>query len=195
VTAVSIIVATASLWVEARPRAGEYEPSVLVHVEVLGGAIPETLAGARDELTHLYRPAGIRIDWSAAPAHDQCRRQFSVHVVLVGGDAFDRYRKLVDVSRNVLAEASSDARRIYVFLDRLGPGVDHRAVAHGDALGLVIAHELGHVLLPGRRHSPDSIMQEQFDALRSYGLRFTPDEARAMRAFIDTATPAFADQR
>jgi Zn-dependent peptidase ImmA (M78 family) len=84
----------------------------------------------------------------------------------------------------VLAQANSEARRVYVLWDRIGPAVDRQAIAHGDALGLVIAHELGHVLLPGRGHSRSGIMQANYDVFLSYRLKFTAEESAAMRAFI-----------
>ena len=89
-----------------------------------------------------------------------------------------------------LAQANSDARRVYVFWDRIGPAVDHQAVAHGDALGLVIAHELGHVLLPSSGHSRDSIMQANYDVVPVVRLKFDAEESALMRAFIAAAQAA-----
>lgn len=57
----------------------------------------------------------------------------------------------------------------------------------GFLLGLVIAHELGHILLPARAHSRNGIMQENYNVLRSCRLKFTAEESAAMRAFIDAA--------
>ena len=115
------------------------------------------------------------------------RRPVYVHVTLLVGDTAARYIEKEHVSGTVLAQANSDARRVYVFWERVGPAVDHQAIGRGDALGLVIAHELGHVLLPAREHSRSSIMQENYNVHLSYTLKFTADESAAMRAFIAAA--------
>ena len=112
-------------------------------------------------------------------------RPATVHVVLLAGTIADRFIKSEQVKRKVLAQANSDARRVYVFWDRVGPAVDHQAIERGDALGVVIAHELGHVLLPARGHSRSGLMQANYNAHRSYRLKFSAEESAAMRAFID----------
>jgi len=90
---------------------------------------------------------------STSKDHDRCAHGLAVHVLLLDGARGERFIKTEQVKRRALAQANSDARRVYVFWDRVGPSVDHQAVAHGDALGLLIAHELGHVLLPSGGHS------------------------------------------
>jgi hypothetical protein len=162
-------------------------PSVVVHIENLAAVPPETIAGARDELAHVYDAAGIRVETSAEPDHDQCAHQLTVHVVLLGGERADRFIRRERVNRRALAQANSDARRVYVFTDRVGPAVDRHAVGRGDALGLVIAHELGHVLLPARDHARTGIMQANYNVYFSYRLKFTAEESTAMRAFIAAA--------
>jgi hypothetical protein len=162
-------------------------PAFFVHIENLAAVPPEVIAGARDELAHIYDIAGVRVESSAEPDLDRCALQLTVHVVLLGGDRADRFIKKENVKRKALAQANSDARRVYVFWDRVGPAVNRHAVGHGDALGLVIAHELGHVLLPGREHSPNGIMQENYNVYFSYRLKFTTEESAAMRGFITAA--------
>jgi hypothetical protein len=180
-----VILATA-FTAEGKEREDE-RPTVFVYIENLAAVPPETIAGARDELAHVYDAAGIRVETSAEPGHDRCALQLTVHVVLLGGDRADRFIKKEHVKRKALAQANSDARRVYVFSDRVGPAVDRHAVGHGDALGLVIAHELGHVLLPARGHSRIGIMQENYNVYFSYRLVFTADESAAMRAYIAAA--------
>src|SRR5262245_15798428 len=180
-----VVLATACT-AEGEGRADE-RPAVFVHIENLAAVPPETIAGARDELAHVYDAAGIRVDTSAEPDHDQCVNQFTVHVVLLAGERADRFIKKEHVKRKALAQANSDALRVYVFSDRIGPAVDHHAVGRGDALGLVIAHELGHVLLPARDHARTGIMQANYNVYFSYRLKFTAEEAVAMRAFIARA--------
>jgi hypothetical protein len=146
--------------------------------------MPEIIGGARDQLEHIFDATGVRVESSAEPGHDRCAGQVTVHVVLLGGAIADRFIKSEQVKRKALAQANSDARRVYVLWDRIGPAVDRQAIGHGDALGLVIAHELGHVLLPGRPHSPSGLMQANYNVFLSYGLKFAAEESAAMRAFL-----------
>jgi hypothetical protein len=178
-----VVMATALLIADEQDREDD-RPTFFVHIENLAAAPPEAIAGARDELAHIYDLAGVHVESSAEPDHDRCALQLTVHVVLLAGNRADRFIKRENVKRKALAQANSEARRVYVFWDRVGPAVDHHAVAHGDALGLVIAHELGHVLLPGKGHSRTGIMQENYNVYFSYGLTFTTDESAAMRGFI-----------
>jgi hypothetical protein len=181
-----VIMATGILVADEQNREGD-RPAFFVHIENLAAAPPEAIAGARDELAHIYDLAGVRVESSAEPDHDRCALQLTVHVVLLAGERADRFIKKEHVKRRALAQANSDARRVYVFWDRVGPAVDHHAVGRGDALGLVIAHELGHVLLPGRGHSRTGIMQENYNVYFSYRLTFTTEESAAMRGFITAA--------
>ena len=171
----------------ALSESADDRPSVFVHIENLAALPPDTIAAARDELTHVYDAAGIRVETSADPEHDRCALQLTVHVVLLAGDRADRFIRREKVKRKALAQANSDARRVYVFSDRIGPAVDRHAVGRGDALGLIIAHELGHVLLPARDHARTGIMQENYNVYFSYRLKFTTEESVAMRAFIAAA--------
>lgn len=182
-----MVIMAATLVAHRNERVDDYWPAIFVHIENHAGVSPDIIAGARVELAHIFESVRVRVESSTGPDHSRCGRQLTVHVVLLRGVMADRFIKREHVRRRVLAQANSDARRVYVFWERIGPSVDRQAVGHGDALGIVIAHELGHVLLPARGHSRNGIMQENYDANLSYGLQFTAEEAAAMRAFIDAA--------
>ena len=194
--AISMVIMATTVMAEGKEPVDNERPTVLVHIENHAAVPPETIASARDELAHIFDAVGVRVESSAEPDHSRCVLQLTVHVVLLGGAAADRFIKIEHVKGKVLAQANSDARRVYVLWERVGPSVDHQAVGQGDALGLVIAHELGHVLLPARRHSRSGIMQENYNVHRSYTLKFSAEESAAMRAFIDgvQGTPQISRQ-
>jgi hypothetical protein len=181
-----LVITATALTTEGNERPDE-RPTVFVHIENRAGVLPETIAGARHELAYIFDAAGLSVESWADPDHDRCAHRLTVHVVLLAGAEADRFIKKEHVTGKTLAQANSDARRAYVFWQRVGPAVDHQAVAHGDALGLVIAHELGHVLLPARGHSRTGIMQANYNVYFSYRLKFTVEESAAMRAFIAAA--------
>ena len=189
--AISLVILATAVAAEAREGAGN-RPTVFVHIENRGAVLPEIIAGARDQLAHIFDAAGVRVESTAEAGHDRCAGQLTVHVVLLAGTIADRFIKSEQVNRRVLAQANSEARRVYVFWDRVGPAVDHQAIGRGDALGVVIAHELGHVLLPARGHSRSGLMQANYDAFFSYGLKFDAKESAALRSFIIAAHAEFA---
>ena len=172
--AISLVIMSTAVTAEAKEGV-DGRPVVFVHIENHAAVVPETVAGAREQLAHIFDAAGVRVESSADPDHDRCAHGLAVHVLLLGGARGERFIKTEQVKRRALAQANSDARRVYVFWDRVGPSVDHQAVAHGDALGLVIAHELGHVLLPSGGHSRESIMQANYNVYLSYRLKFDPE--------------------
>jgi hypothetical protein len=188
---ISLVFVSAALAAERRDGA-DGRPAVFVHIENRAAVLPETISAARDQLAHVFDNAGLRIESAAVADHDErCALPLTIHVVLLKGAAADRFIKTEGVNRRVLAQANSEARRVYVLWDRIGPSVDHQAVARGDALGLIIAHELGHVLLPALGHSRSGIMRANYDVYLSYRLKFSAQESAAMRAFVaSTATPA-----
>lgn len=182
IAAVPMVIMATTLMAQGNVDDGR--PTIFVHIENRAAVRPDIISSAQAELAHVYDAAGVRVESSAQPGHSRCIGQLTVHVALLGGDTADRYIEKEHVTSKVLAQANSEARRVYVFWERVGPAVDHQAIGRGDALGLVIAHELGHVLLPARGASRSSIMQENYQAFFSYTLKFTADESAAMRAFI-----------
>ena len=192
IAAVPIVIMATTLM--AQGNVADDRPTIFVHIENRAAVLPEIIASAQAELAHIYDVAGVRVESSVQPDHSRCVGQLTVHVALLGGDMADRYIEKEHVRSKVLAQANGEARRVYVFWERVGPAVDHQAISRGDALGLVIAHELGHVLLPARGHSRSSIMQENYQVFFSYTLKFTADESAAMRAFIASQTEGTKDQ-
>jgi Zn-dependent peptidase ImmA (M78 family) len=54
-------------------------------------------------------------------------------------------------------------------------------VEPGDALGHVIAHELGHLLLKGEGHASNGVMQPGYEFRNRSAQRFTPEQAVMLR--------------
>jgi hypothetical protein len=183
------VIMAAAIRVEGKQGVGDL-PTVFIHIDNSAAVPPETIRAARREIAHVFDAAGVRIESSVAEDHDRCGLHLTIHVTLLGGAAADRFVRAGRIERKVLAQANSAARRVYVLWERVGPAVDRHAVGHGDALGLVIAHELGHVLLPGRGHSGTGIMQADYNVRLSYRLKFSDEEAAAMRTVIRAAQGA-----
>jgi hypothetical protein len=137
--------------------------------------ISETLVTtARKEVDRIFNNAGITVGWDGSNGPE-------LTVVLV--DSTKSHLDPLGRGTKGLAIGSrgQGARRAYVFVDRIreeaqrlfrsaigSPGVfDQRALdrerIEGVILGLVIAHEAGHLLLPENAHTSTGIMSSRID--------------------------------
>lgn len=164
--------------------AGQSSVTVLVNDSV--GVHPIVLSKAEAEATRLFRAAGISIRWVSCRETDACRRTLTrdelvLHIVHNGktqsafafGEAF-----LGDDGRGQYSD---------IFFDRVKAAPGNTNV--GRLLGVVAAHELGHLLLGSNAHAQVGIMQPVWerDCVRKLAmglLAFTPDQARWMRQRI-----------
>lgn len=149
------------------------------------------LVKAEKEATRLFDSAGISIRWLHCAKTDACRRallpdEFVLHIVPTG-----KTRDNLVYGEAFLGE---DGRGKYsdVFFDRIRTTPGNIDV--GRLLGLVAAHELGHLLLGSRAHSRVGIMMPiwEKDCVRWLGmgmLRFTPEQARLMQQRIGPQEP------
>ncbi len=112
------------------------------------------------------------------------------HCVLRIHCCFDKIKsKLHD---RTIAFAPAGGRHVTIFWDRIR--VEAAAGSHSEAmlLGYVIAHELGHLLLPPGYHSAYGIMQGRLNyedlsqARRLGNLCFSEKEAARMQAALKT---------
>ena len=153
---------------------------------------PAVLHTAEQEATRLFRSAGISILWLHCAKTDACRRpllpnEYVLHIVPTGNTKSDFVYGV--------AFLGEDGRGRYsdVFFDRIRmtPG----NIDVGRLLGVVAAHELGHLLLGSTAHSTVGIMEPVWeeDCVRRVGmgaLHFTPEQARLMRQRIGLEEPA-----
>jgi len=168
--------------------AGQSSVTVLINDSV--GVKPLVLSQAETEAARLFRAAGISIRWLNCRQTDACRRTLTrdklvLHIVHNGktqsefafGEAF-----LGDDGRGQYSD---------IFFDRVRAAPGNTNV--GRLLGVVAAHELGHLLLGSNAHVRVGIMQPvwEHDCVRKIAmgmLAFTPDQARRMRQRIGQGT-------
>ena len=136
----------------------------------------DVLEDARDEVTRIFADAGLAVRWTeTAP-------RFTVYIlpqVLGYGRA----------ASQVMGVAQRRANRslVQVFFKQV---CDFARVYHLDLstmLAYVIAHEIGHLLLPGYGHSPTGLMQAGWDKALVHdaargSLTFTAAQAARIRA-------------
>ena len=136
----------------------------------------QLLDDSRDIVTRIFASAGLAVRWTdTAP-------QFTVTIVpqVLG------YARASSPVMGI-ARRSSDGLMVQVFFRQVQDFARTYRVDLSTILAYVIAHEVGHLLLPGGAHSPTGLMQAGWDrvvvreAVRDL-LTFTEAEASRIRA-------------
>jgi hypothetical protein len=152
-------------------------------VEVLlvdHGGVPATeVAEARGHAWEIFAAAGVDLVWTTNPGTAAARR-----VVVFLLPHHPDYDGSGPHDGDVLGRATPRTGRALVFTDRVGAAVRKSPVSPGVALGQVLAHEIGHLLLPTRRHAHAGVMRARLDFDRPLFVRFTKGEAAAIEAAL-----------
>ncbi len=132
----------------------------------------------------VFQGAGIDLEWLDGREHSVTE----AHCVLQIHCCFGKLKsKLHD---RTMAFAPAGGRHVTIFWDRIG--VESAGGSHSKAmlLGYVIAHELGHLLLPPGYHSAYGVMQGRLhyedlnQARRRGNLCFSENEVARMQAAL-----------
>jgi hypothetical protein len=144
----------------------------------------EDLLRATTEATRIFNNAGLNVVWQDA-AGSGPERLFTVNIVPnVPAERSDF------TSRHVLGMAPGTREMRGVQAWAFYAPIQARAMPHGVIpallLGHVIAHEIGHLLLPDIPHSRTGLMREGWDKLQlirasARTLTFTPAESALIR--------------
>jgi hypothetical protein len=168
-----------------------------------------TLSRAETEASLLLRSSHIQSDWRASCAPDPSRSRDDLtqistaplpiqalgspvlHVRLVRGGPLSAKAKYVLGRASRLSDGGLQAR---IFVDRVRALSDAQANGTKDGrpgrfeilLGQVLAHELGHLLLPSLEHSSQGLMHANWSdvdlrQVTDARLRFTEEEGQRMR--------------
>jgi len=151
------------------------------------------LNGAEIETARIFRAAGVEIEWvgcssRSAIVEDECHvmpgsNQFVLHIVPTGKTSSDLVFGLAFLG------ADGSGKYCDVFYDRVAEAHHQSGVNLSLLLGMVAAHELGHLLLGSHAHSYVGIMTPVWrgEVLRRMdmgSLLFTSEQASAMKARI-----------
>jgi hypothetical protein len=88
---------------------------------------------------------------------------------------------------SVLGVAPTAAGRVYVFWGRIVRHAEKQRVLTSVVLGRVIAHEIGHHVLPDKGHSRDGLMQPSLNYTLPRPPVFTHPQVESIRAFFVAA--------
>ena len=162
--------------------------SIVLHVDDFSGLLPVDVASATAVARRVFDRAGIRTIWVYGGIRP-LRIDGALHLkVLVLSKEMAAQKISSDgVPDNVLGQAVKDCARAYIFSHRIAALATRNQRQIGDLLGWVIAHEVGHLVLPEHGHSPIGIMSSSLD-LRSATLpAFTLEQMAAIRQRVASA--------
>lgn len=153
--------------------------TVVLHLVDYQHVASADLAYAQKEASKVFANIGVRLVWAdgfALGAASDGHRHFDV--VILNTEMTER-RHAVD---RVFGEASSETHRAFVYYGRV---LSHALETTSDprlALGLVLAHEVGHMVLPGEGHSETGLMRATWFGRLASIPDFLPEQAAIIRA-------------
>jgi hypothetical protein len=162
----------------AGPAAAESDPrTIVLHVDDHADLAPEELAAAEVETTRIYAAAGVRVTWEVGTVDPHARLDDVTHLtVVICRDAS------AGLDSTIAGRAARGSGRAYIYYPRIAFAALRRARQVGTVLGMVIAHEVGHLLLPKDSHSSVGIMRPDLELTSRFPQTFTLHQGAAIRA-------------
>ncbi len=161
--------------------------AVVVQLSNVANVPASVVRPAQVEVTRLYRDIGVDIEWTAREQTPRGDR-LNVRVVLLAYEGGALHRRSMTVM-GAAVRTAEDTAVAYVFYRRVETEAARYAVSPTAVLACAIAHEFGHLLLPGGTragHSPAGLMRASWDRDDFHRsdqglLRFSPDQAARIR--------------
>jgi hypothetical protein len=178
-------------------------PIVTIAIDDYAAVPSDQLDRAQCLVTELYAAIGVETAWletrvSNLGSASQLRPNVvtpSLRIIVLGSQMGNRGFLSLDAVGATPGSRTERGRIAYVFYDRLRTIATAAHQDDGDSLGVVIAHELGHLLLPYGSHSETGLMRGLWSArdFRRIDLRtlaFTSSQASDIRQRVSRAFSA-----
>jgi hypothetical protein len=185
----ALAVSATLLTAHAATAAGASDRATIVlHVDDFSGLLPVDVDAARSVARRVFGRAGIQAIWvygrNRTPPIEGA---LHLKVLVLSKEMAGQKIASEGVPDNVLGQAAKACGRAYIFSHRIAALAARNQRPVGDLLGLVIAHEVGHLVLPGNGHSPRGIMTSSLDLSAAALPAFTPDQMAAIRQRVASA--------
>jgi hypothetical protein len=159
--------------------------ALVLQISNYSGAPPAIVRQAQAEVTRVYAEIGVPLEWSE-PTDERGDHQPSTRIVLLPYETGDLRLSEKQVMGAAVRTRGGNAIA-YVYYRRVQTESVRYQVSTGLVLACAIAHELGHLLLPGAAHAPAGLMRacwnrDDFNRADQGQLRFLPDEVARIRA-------------
>jgi hypothetical protein len=169
-------------------RGPVFRGTIAVEVENRSRVPQKLLSSAEIWTGSIFQGIGVGLEWiePGAPARPALR----LTLVLVPEDVEESFFRGSDRMGTSVGSAGAGPGRAYVSPGRVAKAIPRSAnIPESFVLGCVIAHEIGHLLLPPGYHSRFGIMRPtfrvyDFDRAEYGGIRFTSDQATLIRRVV-----------
>lgn len=179
----TLLTARAATAADAAERA-----TIVLHVDDFSGLPADDLNAAEAVAGRIFARAGIRMIWvygrDRAPRADGA---LQLTVLVLSKKMAERKIANDLVDSNILGQAASGSGRAYILSHRIRELATRNERRVGDLLGRVVAHEVGHLLLPENGHSPIGIMTSSLDLSTTALAAFTSEQTAAIRVRVASA--------
>ena len=185
-TVLALAVTSLALAGGASEAADPVPLAVILHVTNHAGTPEPDLARAQAEISQIFGGIGVRTVWSdiAAGPDDRACEGFNVDISLASPHLIRELTRH-GAHEDVLGTAPRGGGRIFIYSERVSLRARESMIDERVLLGRVIAHEVGHILLPRKGHSAAGIMVASLNT-GPVGAGFTPKEADAIRALLES---------
>ncbi len=170
----------------------QFPPHVVVHIHDYARASPHAIMAAQRFVSEVYAEAGVTVTWAPLHRHGLDMRPPArgapgdLTIMMLSRGMASHYDVSHDTMGFAAVPAEGSGRIAYVFYDRVETARGAQPGGLVDLLGLVIGHEIGHLLLPRGSHSPTGLMRErwhlhQLSLMDPGAVRFTHGQAEHIR--------------
>jgi len=184
--AVAIAAVALATFNGARAAAAPAEPTpVVLHVTDYAHLVADELLVAQRLAAQVYERIGVRIIWSDGYGAEAAA-DGALHLDVIVLDKKMTARR--QPAPMAFGEASHVTRRAFIYSSRV---MDHAIETRSEprlVLGLVLAHEVGHMLLPEYSHSPSGLMRAYWEGRLTTIPGFLPAQAAEIRAQLTART-------
>ena len=139
------------------------------------------LAEMEDEVARSFLRIGVPVIWEHGTVALDDSRGLRVHLRLLSRINAERKIAKERIGHAVLGQTNRPVRLVYIFRHRIVEASFKYSHEYTRILGLVVAHELGHVLLPAGSHSDSGVMNGRTNLWGKIAHEFTPEEGEAIR--------------
>jgi hypothetical protein len=169
------------------PQLDRRQVPVTLIIEGLSQPDSQVLLEARQQAAMIYDAIDVSLVWTDEPDTYEGTDPLHLVAVVLSDARTEQFLNGKVVSPSVLGVAPYQTGRVYVFWDRIARRARENAVLPQIVLARVLAHEIGHHLLPLQGHSDSGIMRPSVDYRVSGPPAFSPTQAASIRQLLSDA--------
>ena len=167
-----VIAATLTiLWNVPLAAAESEAPDVRIRIHDYARIADDVLAQAQERVTDIYKTIGVQLRWQitlcppdpSAPAAATLTDASDFVLILLSPHMSRRLKVAPDVLGMAVVPPQGGGRIAYVLFDRITRVARAARSDVTDVLGRVIAHEIGHLMLPDGSHSGNGLMRAEWN--------------------------------